>query len=350
MQWLVDGDYKVIRSLSPGLELLEDYLLEIREFADPEEAAAATAEDVKWQHWLSFCQHSSLLQPLFCHARGSQAVVVYPRKGVEAVWPSYVEQAFGEYMADENLTLELTFRLTLIWGSLLGKGLRPVGLERPRPELILLSGDGDVRALPLRFQAHEESGASSILVGLAHILFEALTRQSVQAEFLPRCRDLNREISLDAQTLVRRCLPEDKEAFDTPGALTRALTRLNIRRNADEPYRDQGPLVAYRPYVPDRDYVPEMKQAAAEVQPLAPEPPAWLFLLYNLKFFQDLRNLRLMFVLIYLGVLSPLFFVELERGALAVYLVLISIVYWMCAMAVYTGYRRRNVSFTRRKF
>jgi len=352
MQWLEEGDFTVLDTLWSGEEILqriqpgqakEEYLLELRAFADPAQAQAASAKDVEWQQWLTFCHHPSLLLPLHCRHQGNQAQVVYPAKAVTTSWPTYVSQVYKEYMADEDLTLELAFRLTLIYGALVGKGLRPVSLERPRPERILLTGEGDVRALPLRFASHDESGAQSILEGLANIMFAAFIHPAQgKREFLPRCRDVNREISLDAQTLVRRCLTGQPDLFDTPAALTRALTQLHIRRNAEAPYRDGGPLVAFRADAPDRDYVPQLEQAIEAQSAESTAPPTWMQAIWRLEFFQNIGNLRWLFVVFYLVTLAPLLLTRLPADALAFAVFVVSSIYWMCAIAIYHGYRRRN--------
>lgn len=150
----------------------QSFLVEEREWPDEASALEALSQDERWKQWLSYS--------LVC-------------------WPVYVEQVFRDYMADEELTLELAFRLTLIWSGMLGKGLRRVALEKPRPDMIYVTGEGDVLAAPPRLVGEGEPGFARLLEGMAEIIFAALTRQEVSdgRQELARCRDQNLKLALD---------------------------------------------------------------------------------------------------------------------------------------------------------
>lgn len=340
MQWLAEQRYQVLESLWESDRKLQriqaegrEYLLEIRPGTAPEEA---------WKQWVSYCHHPDLLLPAGYHHTSSHSLVLYPAKGAIMTWPTYVQQVFGEYMAEEELCLELAYRLSLIGSAMLGKGLRPVSLQPVAPERVLLTGDGEPRVLPPDFDPSAEPGPGPLLTGLAQLLFAALTHPHTPAEpgeALARCRDLNREISLDAQTLVRRCLPGEKDRFENLGAVIRWLHQLHVRRSPQSPYRDSGPLQAFRPEAPERDYQPELEQAVEDV-PGAP-PTSTLQAIGRLRFFQDVRNLRFMFGVIYLLMLTPAMFARPWQSALLP-VGLISCVYWMMVISLVYGYRRRN--------
>lgn len=341
MNWLAQQNYQVLETLWEGaesqLQLIRaedrEYLLEIRPAPGPDEA---------WKQWVSYCHHPDLLLPVGYHHTSSQCLIVYPAKNAIMTWPTYVQQVFGEYMAEEELCLELAYRLCLVGSALLGKGLRPVSLKALTPERIVLTGDGEPRVMPPEFDPAAEPGPGPLLRGLAQVLFAALTHPHTPADpgdKLARCRDLNREISLDAQTLVRRLLPAEKDRFESLGAVIRWLTQLHIRRSPQSPYRDSGPLRAFRPEAPERDYKPELEQA---VESLPGSPPtSTLQAVSRLRFFQDVRNLRYAFLLIYLLMLSPAMFARPWQSALLP-MALVSCVYWMMVISLVYGYRRRN--------
>lgn len=340
--WKAEG-YRLERVQSGN----NHFLLEERQWDETASAAEAHRQDEAWKQWLTFCHHPALLLPVECRLSGARTMVFYTSREPVICWPNYIEQAFREYMADEELTLELGFRLTLIWGALVGKGLRPVSLEKPRPDMILLNAEGEVTALPPRFAPNGVVGCQPLLQGMAEIFFHALTRHEAASrpEDLPRCRDVNREISLNTQKLVTRCLPDQEEHFDTLGALTRALTQQHIKRDAERPYRDSGPLANYRAIVADRDYEPAIEQALAErvedqvIQMKTPFHSFW-----QRSFLHNPRNLNLLLVVFYVLLLTPYLFVRgFADGETVGPMLLTSGLYWLFVGIVYSSYRRRNV-------
>lgn len=326
------------------LRVDEQFLLEERGWPDEASAEAAHRRDQEWKDWLTYCHHPSLLMPLECRQKGTRTQVFYRCREPLTCWPVYIEQIFQEYMADEELTLELAFRLTQIWSGMVGKGLRPVALEKPRPDMVLLTGDGHLWALPPRFCPDGETGHVPLLQGMAELLFAALTRHEAASrpEDLRRCRDVNREISLSTQKLVRRCLAGEEEHFDSLGALMRALTQQNIKLNPEKPYRDSGPLVHFRANVPDREFEPEVKEAIEAHKPLEIHnyrPPWW----------HNPRNLWVVNIVTYLIMMLPFAWdrnpIEMKITSMG----LATGIYLMFAALVYQGYRRRIVDkLTRR--
>ena len=347
MQWLSEGDYQIRETLWEGSHRLyrvgvggkEHYLLEERDLETVEAALAASESDREWQQWMTYCHHRALLLPVHCEARGAQALVLYPSPGPLECWPCYVEQVHQEYMADEELTLELVFHLTQIWGAIVGHGLRPVNLQKPEPKMVLLTGDGEVFCLPPRFDPQGETAPLALLRGLGDLMFAALTRQSPEerGDFLTHCRDLNREITREAEALVRRTQKDQRDGFEGHSPLARALVKLHIGRASDRPYRDSGPLISFRPNVATRDQKPALSEAVA--QQLTPQGASGAYARLRAGRLSELRYLWIIPLFVYLLLLSPLLGRPVDLLCFALPL---SFLYWGAVLAIFKGYRREH--------
>lgn len=334
--WLNRNEYLVVAKLGTELELVQQgnnyFVVETL----PQEP------DPNWLRQLSYIEHPDLLLPVgVCGTR-----VIYVGQEHLQPFSRYVSSVFSEYMAPEDLCLELAYRISRAWGQMSEKSCRQFEFFQPSSDRILMSASGDLRLLPPIFSVGKAT-SQSLVIAVGEMLFDNLTHPNTPAhkqEFYSAIREVNGEITAAAEEIVRRCLVDGPDRILGLGALTRCIHQQRIRYSPDCPFPDRGPLGYFKKPVQPPEYETNLQEAVqtqrkVDYHDLA--PPTWLERLTRWQFYDRVENLRALFVVVYLVMIGPLFFGR-EWAEVALPFFLMSGIYWLFVIGLLAAYRRRR--------
>jgi hypothetical protein len=186
------------------------FILKVLRYSSEDDALVAYGEAKTWQNLLSLNYHPAFLNPLEIIQSGESLVILHEGlKGVHL--PGYLREFFKGYQADEPFAFELAWHLVEIACSLASQGGGAFAIGEIPVEHIFFTEEGRPKFLPPSME--RDAGSRGLLKGFAHLLFIMLTCESPidKGEFLTRSRDVNGEISEEAEAIIRRCALDEKE-------------------------------------------------------------------------------------------------------------------------------------------
>jgi hypothetical protein len=244
--------------------------LERFSFPDSVSAEAERERRNQWKNALSLNYHPAFINPLEIKAEEDTLTIVY--EGLEGVHlPEYLRDYFNGYPAEEGFALEVLFTVVEIVRSLMAQSARSVIIEKIGPDDIFIARDGRLKLIPPRLHFSDEKekfkdSQAHFIRGLAELLFFMLTLEDPlkKGEFLSQAREVNREMTLYAESVIRRCAAGDKEGgFNNLLTLRQALYEELKRRSAGKPVKD-GYIRNFKSEKPVVEYEEHMEEAVKQ--------------------------------------------------------------------------------------
>jgi hypothetical protein len=245
-------------------------LLERLSFADSDTAAASVEEGKIWKNALSLNYHPAFLNPLDITADGSTVTVVF--EGIEGVHlPKYLKDYFKGYVAEEFFALEVLYTIVEIVRSLFSQSVRSIVLEKITLDDIFIAHDGRLKILPPRMHFSDDreefrKSQSELLKGFAEFLFFMLTLEDPvkKSEFPSQAREVNMEMTPNAESIIRRCaVIEGEGGFGNLLSLRQGLYEELKRQSGGKPLKE-GYIRNFKSEKPEVEYHEHLEEAVKE--------------------------------------------------------------------------------------